>query len=92
MKKTESIIEDGFTINWVQGSRLRHIYGVGSCFSLVTQCTISKHGLIIGLGDVVRHFRDEDDFEVAKFESFKKAVKGMTWKSNRTKLFKRIIS
>lgn len=84
-----SIVSVEFTVG--------HPYRVthkGKHWPIVTQCIIKRDGLIIGLGEAVKHVNDDyspkHGRKYAAIKAFKQAG-FKTWKEQRARLWKQIL-
>jgi hypothetical protein len=74
-------------------ARVRRNNSRGKAWPLVTQCVIYKENLIIGIGEVVKHAKDEDNPKIARLKAAKKAFsRTAIWRELRTKLWKQILT
>ncbi len=98
MKIELDTITDGiYSVEFITGRRLR-VYPVGRAndknWPTTTQCIIKKNGLIIGLGEVVKHINDKENPQYARTYAAKKAFKNadrVMWRELREKLWYEIL-
>ncbi len=82
-----------FTVEFVSGWVFKKSH-VGKHWPIATQCIVKRDGLIIGLGEVVKHEKDKDDPQYAKNFAAKKAfenAKYKIWRDVRTRLWTKIL-
>ncbi len=70
-------------------------YAQGKAWPKITQCIITVDGLVVGIGNVIKHRADKNDDKYARMYSAKKAFEQSEqycWKIFRPKLWERIKS
>lgn len=83
-----------YSVEFLTGKTFRKCH-VGKHWPLTTQCVIKKDGLIIGIGEVVKHHNDVENPQYGKVYSAKKAfnqASRQTWPELRTRLWKQILN
>ena len=80
-----------YKVEFKTGNPLRY-YHPGKTYPKTTQCIITRQGLVIGIGEVVKHHIDVDNPEYAMRAAMKKALMTETgrlklWKELRTALW-----
>lgn len=94
--KTISYEHEGstFTVEFNYGNPLR-MTPQGKHWPLTTQCVIKVNNLVVGVGDVVKDGRDENNPKYARMYAAKKAFKNSSahfWSEVRKALWKQILS
>lgn len=82
-----------FTVEFAVGHPLRRSHK-GKHWPPTTQCTIKRDGLVIGLGDVVKHDKEINNPYYGKIKAAKKAFKHAEvsiWREMRQRLWKQIL-
>lgn len=83
-----------FTLEFAVGRPLR-VAHKGKHWPITTQCTIKRDGLIVGVGEVVKHEKDTNNPKYAKVYATKKAFKNAgykIWKELRVNFWKQILA
>lgn len=82
-----------FTVEFTTGRPLRRNQ-FGKHWPLTTQCVVKRNGLVIGVGEVVKHEKDKENPKYARMYSAKKAFANADrkiWAEERTRLWKQIL-
>ncbi len=82
------------TVEFLTGRPLRRSH-LGKHWPIVTQCIIKFNGLVIGVGEAVKHENDTDNPAYGKRCAAKKAFndpKCKLWREMRTRLWSKILA
>ncbi len=87
-------IEDGghiFSVDFITGFPIRFSHR-GKHWPVTTQCIIKHNGLVIGIGEVVKHENEINNPQYGKVNAARKAFKGTKiWREMRERLWKEIL-
>lgn len=94
MKLTEIYEGSTYTVEFASSRPQRSTYK-GKYYPITTQCVIKCNELVIGVGEVVKHEKDNNNPLYAKSYAAKKAFKNTgykTWRELRERFWKQIIT